>query len=98
MKIAAWTSVRQYVEREVYYGRAPVTSIRIPLLSELSVKTLNEGVAALADVSADQRILIECVDMCLTGDPVQRFQGLSLLAAHPDSRDLRTIAFLARRL
>ena len=98
MKIAAWTSVRQYVEREVYYGRAPVTSIRIPLLSELSVKTLNEGVAALADVSADQRILIECVDMCLTGDPVQRFQGLSLLAAHPGSRDSRTVAFLARRL
>jgi hypothetical protein len=98
MKIATWAPVRQYVEREVYYGRAPVTSIRIPLLSELNVKTLNEGVAALAKVSADRRVLIECVDMCLTGGPIQRFQGLSLLAAHPDSRDSRTIAFLSRRL
>jgi Domain of unknown function (DUF4365) len=97
MKIAAWTPVRQYVESEVYHGRAPVTSIRIPLSSELNVKTLNEGVAALADVSTDRRILIECVDMCLTEDPVQRSQGLSLLAAHPDARDSRTIADEALR-
>ncbi len=43
-------------------------------------------------------MIIECLDNCLAGDGQQRFQGLSILAAHPDSRDSRTIAFVSRRL
>jgi hypothetical protein len=98
MKIAAWISIHEYMEREMYHDRTPVTSIRIPFVSEFNVQALNEGIAALADANADRRILIKCADNCLAGDAKQRFQGLSILAAHPDSRDSRTIAFLSRRL
>lgn len=97
-KIAAWTPIRDYVEHERYHGRTPVASIRVPLDREFNVRALDEGVTGLATAHTDRRILIECVDKCLDGDSVQRFQGLSILAAHPDSRDSRTTAFIARRL
>jgi hypothetical protein len=98
MRIAAWTPIGEYVAGEVYHNRTPVTSIRIPFSSEFNVKALSEGIAALADVHAKGRVLLKCVDKCLVGDAKQRLQGLSILAAHPDSRDSRTVAFVARRL
>lgn len=97
-KIAAWTAIREYVKLETYHGRTPVTSIRIPFSSEFNVKAIKEGVVPLANTYAATHILIACVDNCLTGDAKQRLQGLSILAAHPDSRDSRTVAFVSRRL
>ncbi len=97
-QLAAWTPIREYVEQERYHGRTPVTSIRVPFYREFNVKALQEGVTGLGTAGADRRILIECVDKCLVGDAKQRFQGLSILAAHPDSRDSSTTAFIARRL
>ena len=97
-KLAAWAAIREYVRYEEYHGRTPVTSIRVPFYREFDVKAMNEGIAGLAAADADKHILIECVDKCLVGDAKQRFQGLSILAAHPDSRDSRTTALISRRL
>jgi hypothetical protein len=97
-KTAAWISVKIYAESEQYFERMPIKSIRILCSSNFDIHALNKEIASLADEYTDRRILIECVDKCLTGDSKQRFQGLSILSAHPDSRDSRTIAFLSRQL
>lgn len=96
--LAAWTPISEYVRHEEYHGRTPITHIDLPFYREFNIESLNKGIAGLANAEADRRILINCVDNCLTGNFRQKFQGLSILADHPDSRDSRTTAFLARRL
>lgn len=96
--LAAWTSIRECVRHKGYHNQTPVTQIDVPIYREFNVDSLNKGIAGIANADADRRILIACVDNCLTGDSQQKFQGLSILAAHPDSRDSRTTPFVARRL
>ena len=97
-KAAAWICIKTYVEIEQYHERMPIASIRVPRSSNFDVQALTCKIANLADEYADRRILIDCIDKCLTGDSKQKFQGLSILSAHPDSRDSRLIAFISRRL
>ncbi len=95
---AAWVSVRDYVEHERCHKRLPVTQIRIPFSKQFNAATLSEGIAGLAHVRADERLLIKCADMCMSDDVQQRHDGFQILANHPDSRRLRITCLIARRL
>lgn len=97
-KNAAWVPIKEYFDREKYYERTPFTVIVVPFSRKFNVEALNNGVTKIADAHANRRHLIQCVDMCIDGDANQRFQGLSILKDHPESRNSRTTAFLARRL
>lgn len=95
---AAWTSIRDYVEREHYHGRSKFTQIRIPLHRKFDVGALSMGIAGLAHVRADERLLIHCADKCLSQDTQERRDSFQILSQHPDSRRLKITCLLARRL
>ena len=96
--LAAWIPISEYIRYKKYHDRTPITQIKIPFHRVFDAGSLNEGVGGLASAGADRRFLIECVDHCLAGDHRERLQGLQILSDHPDSRDSRTTAFIARRL
>jgi hypothetical protein len=96
--VAAWASVRDYVERERYHDRQTVTQIRIPLYEKFDADALSKGVAGLVQARADERLLIRCADKCLSHDAQERHDGLQILSRHPDSRRLKVTCLLARRL
>jgi len=95
--IAAWVSVRDYVEHEAYHHRLPVRSIRIPIGRQLDLKAIDQ-MAELARARADERLLIKAADQCLSESPAERKSGFEILANHPDSRGLRITLMMARRL
>jgi len=95
--LAAWTSVRDYVEQEEYLGRVPITSIRIPLRRPFDKEAMGQGITGLARARADEGILLRCADKCLSPDSEERRQGFSILSAHPDSRGRKITAFFARQ-
>jgi hypothetical protein len=96
--LAAWVSVRDYVELERYHGRLPVKRIRVPFYNKFDADSLSAGIAGLAHARADERILLRSADLCLTDDAQSRHDGFQILANHPDSRRLRITCLLARRL
>jgi hypothetical protein len=96
--LAAWTSVRDYVEHERYHDRLPVKQITVPFYKRLDTKALNEGIAGLAHARSDERILLRSADLCLSANSDQRHQGFQILANHPDSRRLKITCLFARRL
>jgi Domain of unknown function (DUF4365) len=97
-KLAAWMSIRDYVEHERYHDRWPVKQIRVPFSNVLDVKALSKGIAALAHARSDERILLKSADLCLSGNAEQRHQGFQILVSHPDSRPLKVTCLFARRL
>lgn len=97
-RIAAWTSISQFLECEQYHNRIPIKKITIPFFQQFDTIALDRGIRGLADANKDRRILIKCADRCLTGSPSERAEGLSILSAHPDSKSSMTTLFLARRL
>lgn len=96
--LAAWVSVRDHAESERYHDRPSVTQIRIPRHEEFDTEALSKGIASLAHVRADERLLIKCADMCLSRDLQARRWGFQILSHHPDSRRLNITSLLARRL
>jgi hypothetical protein len=97
--ISAWTCIQSYLEYEAYHGRTQISRINVQCFkNEFNIDALNKGIAELARENANRRILIECVDKCLTGTNEEKLQGLSILRSHSDSRDSRIVAFLARKL
>jgi hypothetical protein len=94
----AWISVRDYIEREKYYNRLPVTKIYLPLYRPFNKEAIAKGIAGLANARADERILLKCADKCLSSNPQERRDGFFLLRTHPDSRDLKITAFFARQV
>jgi len=96
--IAAWVSVRDYVEHERYHECLPVKQIRVPFYKKFDSEALSRGIASLAHVRADERILLRSADMCLSEDVQRRHEGFQILANHPDSRRLKVTCFFARRL
>lgn len=96
-KLAAWESVRDYVERETYMGRMPVRHIDIPFSRKLTSESLSGPVHSLARLRSDERSLVRCADMCLSRDLAEQRQGFEVLSNHPDSRGLRLTCLLARR-
>ncbi|MFO0838603.1 MAG: DUF4365 domain-containing protein [Phycisphaerae bacterium] len=97
-KAAAWVSVRDYVEQERYHDRLPVKQIRIPLSKKFDTDALSKGVAGLAHARADERLLIQFADKCLSRNRLERHAAFQALAFHPDSSRLRITCLLARRL
>ncbi|QDT47791.1 hypothetical protein Pan258_18280 [Symmachiella dynata] len=97
-RIAAWTSITEYVRREKYHERTPVTQILVPFHSQFDVKSLGKKLVHLAKAANQRLVLINYVDNCLIGDSLHKLKGLSILGAHPDSKNLATTAFLARKL
>ncbi len=97
-ELAAWTPISEYVRHQGYHERTPITQIDVPFHRKFDSKALNEDVAAFANAAVSRRVLIECVDHCLVGNAQQKFQALTILSGHPDSRDSRITAFVARRL
>ena len=95
--IAAWISVRDYVEYEAYHHRLPLTSIRIPIRRQLDVRAIDH-LAELARVRADEQLLIKAADQCLSESSTERKSGFEILANHPNSRSLRITILTARRL
>ncbi|MBN1507495.1 MAG: DUF4365 domain-containing protein [Sedimentisphaerales bacterium] len=96
--IAAWVSVRDYVERERYNERLPVKQIHVPFCKKFDADALSRGIAGLAHARADERILLRSADMCLSEDVQRRHDGFQILANHPDSRELKITCAFARRL
>lgn len=96
--VAAWTSVRDYVEYERYHDRLTVTQIRIPFYEKFDAEALSKNVAGLAHVRADERLLIRCANKCLSQHTQERHNGFQILSQHPDSRRLKITCLLARRL
>jgi hypothetical protein len=95
-QVAAWTSIRDYIERERYHGNTTIKEIRIPFYNRFDVDALKKGMAGLAHARADERILLQCADKCLSENPKTRRDGFSILQAHPDSRRLKITAMFAR--
>jgi hypothetical protein len=95
--LAAWISIRDYIEQEEYHNRIPIKKITVPSYKVFDEKALSEGVAELAHARADERLLIKCADMCLSPDSTIRRQGFQILTQHPDSRRLRITCLLAKR-
>jgi hypothetical protein len=96
--LAAWVSVRDYVEHEKYDEHLPVRQIKVPLYSKFDLEALNKGIAGLAHARSDERILLRSADLCLSDNVDQRHQGFQILANHPDSRRLKVTCLFARRL
>jgi Domain of unknown function (DUF4365) len=96
-KLAAWTSVRDYVEQETYHGRVPIKNIRIPISRQLTNDKIN-GLAELARQRSDERLLPKAADKCLSEIAAERKEGFQILANHPDSRRLRLTCLMAKRL
>lgn len=96
--IAAWVSVRDYVEHERYHERLPVRQIRIPFHKKFDADALSHGIAGLAHARADERILLRSADLCLSEEVHKRHDGFQILANHPDSRGLKITCDFARRL
>lgn len=96
--LAAWTSVRDYVEHERYHDRLPVKQIKIPFYRRLDTEALSKGIAGLARARSDERILLRSADLCLSKSAERRQNGFQILANHPDSRGLKVTCFFARRL
>jgi hypothetical protein len=94
----AWISVRDYVERERYHGRLPVRQIHIPFYERFDADALSRGISGLAHARAEERILLQSADFCLSEDVQRRRDGFQILAHHPDSRSLKITCMLARRL
>ena len=95
-RIAAWQSVRDFIEHEEYRGRNTITAIEVPKYSPFNVESLGKGIAGLAHARADERLLIKCADKCLSHDSQERRDAFAILSSHPDSRGLRITAKLAR--
>lgn len=96
--LAAWISVRDYVEHEGYHDRLPVKQIKVPFYKCLDTKALDDGIAGLAHARSDERILLRSADLCLSANSDQRHRGFQILANHPDSRQLKITCLFARRL
>src|SRR5262245_34394533 len=96
--IAAWVSVRDYVEHERYHERLPVKQIRVPFYNKFDAEALSRGIAGLAHARADERILLRSAELCLSEDAQARHDGFQILANHPDSRELKITCAFARRL
>lgn len=96
--IAAWISVRDYVEHERYHERLPMKQIRVPFYKKSDADALSGGIAGLAHARSDERILLRSAEMCLSEDAQKRHDGFQILANHPDSRGLKITCVFARRL
>jgi hypothetical protein len=96
--VAAWVSVRDYVEHERYHERLPVKQIRVPFYQKFDAEALSHGIAGLAHARADERILLRSADLCLSDDVQKRHDGFQILANHPDSRGMKITCVFARRL
>lgn len=96
--LAAWVSVRDYIEYEKYFDRPPISKIFIPFRNLFNEEALAKNIAGLAQVRLDERTLLKCADMCLSLNPAVRQQGFQILSQHPDSRDLKVTCLFARKL
>lgn len=96
-ELAAWVSVRDYLNSEKYHERLPVTQFVVPFSRKFDQNAVGSQIAVLAHARADERILLRCADKCLSESPAERREGFSILSAHPDSRSLRVTALFARR-
>jgi hypothetical protein len=98
MDKAAWVSVRDYIAYEKYHGRLPVKKFEVEIDRLFDCDALSDGIARLAAVRSSERDLLRCADMCLSDDPDVRNAGFSVLSRHPDSKNLKIVCHLARRL
>lgn len=96
--IAAWASVREYVEAKEYQGSLPVTQIRIPISRVLNVGTIGKEIRTVARIRYDERLLIKAADRCLSFDARVRRDSFRILAHHPDSKRLKITCLVARLL
>jgi len=97
-EVAAWISIRDYVEHEEYQESLPVTSIEVPFHRAFSVEALSKGIAGLAHLRADERLLLRAADKCLSTNADVRLAGFQTLSQHPDSRKLKITCLMAARL
>ncbi len=79
-QIAAWTSVRDYVENETYHERDPVKSIRIPISRQVTKEAMN-GLTELARQRSDERLLLKAADKCLSESAADRKEGFQILTS-----------------
>ncbi|HEX8069722.1 MAG TPA: DUF4365 domain-containing protein [Pyrinomonadaceae bacterium] len=96
INLAAWVSIRDYIEQEEYHDRTPIKKITVPLSRLFNGEAISKGITALAHARADERLLIKCADMCLSTDAATKRQGFQILTQHPDSRRLKITCLLAR--
>lgn len=96
--VLCWEVVNEYIRREKYHERGETKSIKIDFDDIFDIRSMSEGLTRVANSGKDRAILIECIDNCLIGEEREKISALSVLRSHPDSRDSRTTAFLARRL
>lgn len=96
-QLAAWTSVRDYIEHEAYHERGPVRRVRIPISQQVTKESMN-GLSELARQRSDERLLLKAADKCLSESAADRKEGFQILANHPDSRRLRLTCLMAKRL
>jgi hypothetical protein len=96
--VAAWVSVRDYVDHEKHSNEFPIKQIRIPCYKLFDADALSQEIMAFAHARADERILLRSADFCLSQDPQKRQDGFQILANHPNSRGLKITCVLARRL
>jgi hypothetical protein len=96
--VAAWISLRDFIEQEEYLGRVPITKVNIPLRNIFDQKSLLQGITTLAHIRSDEGILIKCAEKCLSSDPVERYEGFLILSQHPVSRGLKMACLFANRL
>jgi len=96
--IAGWVSVRDFIEYEKYHGREAGTTIKIPTYKPFNIKSFKKEIFGLAHVRADERMLLQCADNCLSEDSTKRYEGFYILSQHPDSRKRKITCSLARQL
>lgn len=98
LDVAAWISVRDYIERAEYYGESRLTKISIPTRRRFDVEALSKSILGLANIQFDERTLIRFADKCLSFDAVERQEGFFVLSQHPTSRNLRVVCMFAKML
>lgn len=98
LKKGAYTSIRNYVDREKYHDRLPVKKIEVSLDKEFDSETISEHFPILVDTYQDEQILLNCVENCLSGTSQEKEDAFQILAYHPFSRDRKLTIFIASKL
>ncbi|HEX3131874.1 MAG TPA: DUF4365 domain-containing protein [Thermoanaerobaculia bacterium] len=95
--MAVWVSVGDYVRMARDFYRGPVKQIRIPAICKFDADSLARGVTSVA-VGSDARLVLQAINMCLSDNAQERFDGLSILSILPDSRCHKITCLMAHRL
>lgn len=94
---AVWISVGEYVRMERAFYREPIKQIRIPAQCKFDADALSRGVTSVA-VGSDARQVLRGINMCLSDNAQDRFDGLEILHILPESRSHKITCLMAHRL